>query len=151
MFSAKQKEKITQKKELESLLVACIEGVLEAKASDVKVIDLRGAEGGITSFFVICTSSSHTHAKTIYEKVEEQVLRQTAEVPVGVEGLESKEWILLDYFDVIVHIFSERAREFYALEELWGDFPQWEVDPTWTSEQILEQLNTTGQSQVTDE
>lgn len=148
---ASLKHKVPKGNTPENLLIACIEGLLAAKASHIKVIDMRGDEGAIALFFIICTSETHTHAKNIYEKVEEQVSKQSFMAPVGVEGLEAKEWILIDYFDVIVHIFSKRAREFYLLEELWGDFPQWEVKDSLKREEVRQQVDRILQRQVADE
>ena len=92
----------------------------EKKGENIYVFDLRGISP-ITDFFVIATSLSDMHTKTLAGHVMEN------EKPQHVEGLEAASWVLLDFIDVIVHIFSKDAREFYGLERLWGDAPRLEV------------------------
>lgn len=92
----------------------------QKKGEDIHVFDLRGLSP-ITDFFVITTGLSEVHTKTLANHIIE------TEKPQHVEGLEAASWVLLDFFDVIVHIFSKEAREFYGLERLWGDAPRLEV------------------------
>lgn len=91
--------------------------ISDKKGEDIVVFDLREISP-ITDFFVIATGLSDIHNKTIAEHLTEYA------PPYHTEGLEGGGWILLDYIDVIVHIFSKEAREFYGLERLWGDAPQ---------------------------
>jgi len=91
--------------------------ISDKKGEDIVIFDLRDISP-ITDFFVIATGLSDIHNKTIAEYLTEY------EKPDHIEGLEEGGWILLDYIDVIVHIFSKEAREFYGLERLWGDAPQ---------------------------
>lgn len=90
------------------------------KASDVVVLDLRKA-GGFTDYFVICTGGSGRQIQAIADAVKETLKKDFGERPVLAEGIERSEWILLDYFDFVVHIFSVDCRAFYALERLWGN------------------------------
>ena len=92
----------------------------QKKGEDIHVFDLRGLSP-ITDFFVIVTGLSDVHTKTMANHIIEN------EKPQHVEGLNAASWVLLDFFDVIVHIFSKEAREFYGLERLWGDAPRLEV------------------------
>ncbi len=91
--------------------------ISEKKGEDIIIFDLKDISP-ITDYFVIATGLSDIHNKTIAEHLSE------FEEPNHIEGLEGGGWILLDYIDVIVHIFSKEAREFYGLERLWGDAPQ---------------------------
>ncbi len=93
----------------------------EKKGHDIVIFDLRGISP-ITDYFVICTGLSDIHNRTIAESLIEY------EEAVHVEGIESGNWILLDYTDVIVHIFMEETRQFYGLSRLWGDAPQVDYD-----------------------
>jgi len=99
---------------------------LEKKASDVVVLDLR-ATAAVCDYFVIASARSEPQVEAVAERVEEG-LREAGERPWHVEGLRGKTWILLDYVDVVVHVFHERTREIYTLERLWGDAPREIVD-----------------------
>ncbi len=87
------------------------------KATDLRVVDLREVTS-FTDFFVICSASNPRQAHAISDEIETE-LKRTGELPVSVEGYEPAEWILMDYGDFIVHIFSETARAYYDLERLW--------------------------------
>ncbi|HEY8400664.1 MAG TPA: ribosome silencing factor, partial [Cytophagaceae bacterium] len=97
-----------------------IQGMLEKKASDITVLDLKNIKGAVADYFIICSANSDTQADAISESVEKEVYKATSQSPWHKEGLEHKEWILLDYVDVVAHIFKKERREFYGLEDLWG-------------------------------
>ena len=90
----------------------------DKKAVDLQVLDLRPVDG-FTDFFVICSGKNARQVQAIADAVED-TLRQEQVKPAHVEGFERAEWVLLDYFDFVVHVFSKHAREFYALDRLWG-------------------------------
>lgn len=92
---------------------------LDKKGEDVKILDLRGLTS-VTDFFVIITADSERKAKAISDHIVDE-LREEGERPMHVEGLDSLHWILIDYFDVVVHIFQPDERRFYDLESLWSD------------------------------
>jgi len=92
------------------------------KAEDILVLDLRGI-ATFTDFFVIMSGNSSRQNIAIYENIEHE-LGKGKVFPLGVEGKERAEWILIDYGSFIVHVFSKRARDYYALEKLWGDAPK---------------------------
>jgi ribosome-associated protein len=110
---------------LSSDLTAGIAAALEKKALDVVVLDLRKASA-FTDFFVICTGANIRQVQAIADAVQ-QALGRTGTKPALVEGYDRAEWILIDYFDVIFHVFTPATREFYALERLWGDAERIEV------------------------
>jgi ribosome-associated protein len=95
---------------------------LAKKAEDLCVLDLRELTS-FTDFFIIMHGNSSRQNVAIYESIEEELAKEKIK-PFGVEGLETAEWILLDYGDFVVHIFSRRARDFYSLEKLWADAPR---------------------------
>ena len=107
--------------EAESLLENIIKGIFEKKGQDVLKIDLRKLETRITDFFVICHASSTTQVDSICDSVEDTVRIGIGEKPLHVEGLDNCFWVLLDFGNVIVHIFLEEYRQFYSLESLWAD------------------------------
>lgn len=107
--------------EAEVLLKSVIKGIFEKKGLDVLKIDLRKLENRIADYFIICHGSSVTQVDSICDSVEDTVRKETGEKPLHIEGLENCFWVLLDYGNVVVHIFLEEQRHFYSLESLWAD------------------------------
>jgi len=107
--------------EAEILLKNIVKGIFEKKGNNVLKIDLRKLETRITDYFVICHGSSITQVSAICDSVDDTVRLGTGEKPLHVEGFENCFWVLLDYGNVIVHIFLEEHRNFYNLESLWAD------------------------------
>ena len=100
-----------------------VKGMQERKATDICVINLKSLQNAVSDYFVISSANSDTQLDAIARAVEEEVFKITKQNPWQSEGRTNKEWILLDYVDVVVHIFLKDKRQFYALEELWGDAP----------------------------
>ena len=96
-------------------------GIQEKKGNDIVRLDLRNIFSSVSDYFVICHADSTTQVKAIANSVEEEIFKATQQDPWRKEGLEYGEWILLDYIDVVVHIFRTDKREFYGVEDLWGD------------------------------
>ena len=94
---------------------------LDKKAADLVVLDVH-ALSGVTDFFLVCSGRSATHVRTIAEGIREE-LKGHGTRPLHVEGTADSGWILLDYGDVLAHVFTEDTRAYYALERLWGDAP----------------------------
>lgn len=109
------------KKQTESLVKLVIEGILKKKGKRIVTLDLSDIENSICSYFVICHGDSTTQTSAIGESVAEVVFEKSGEKPLHKEGFENANWILLDYGDVIVHVFLESYRDLYRLEELWAD------------------------------
>ena len=107
--------------ELNSEVRVIIDAVVERNARDPVLLDLRGLSDA-TDWFVIASGDSDTHARAIADNVIERARRHGSR-PSGVEGRGPASWILLDFINVVVHIFQPRVREFYRLEDLWGDAP----------------------------
>jgi ribosome-associated protein len=102
-----------------------VNAVRDKQAIDVVILDLRKA-GGFTDYFVICTGASSRQIKAIADAVTEALRKEFGERPALAEGIEKSEWILLDYFNFVVHIFSRECRAFYGLERLWGNAARYE-------------------------
>lgn len=105
----------------EQVVNKVIEALEDNKALQVVKIDLRKIENCFCSFFVICHGTSGTHIAGLTNAVEEKVREELDEKPYHIEGLGASRWTVLDYGDVVVHIFDKELREFYQLEEFWGD------------------------------
>ena len=105
---------------LPAAVEATVRAVQSKKALDVVVLDLRKADG-FTDFFVICTGANPRQIQAIVEGVELAIKMAFGERPALVEGLRQSEWVLLDYFNFIVHVFGHDARAYYALDRLWGN------------------------------
>lgn len=98
-----------------------IHGIQEKKGNDIVRLDLRNIHSSVADYFVICHAESSTQVKAIANSVEEEVFKALGQEPYRKEGLQYAEWILLDYVDVVVHIFKTDKREYYGIEDLWGD------------------------------
>jgi len=105
----------------EKMSQVVVHGMQEKKALDIVVMDLRKIKNAIADFFVICSGSSDTQLDAIIDSVDHEVYKAFNENPWHSEGKTNKEWMLLDYSDVVVHVFRKDKREFYSLENLWGD------------------------------
>lgn len=103
------------------LALQVAQGMYEKKAEDIKILDMRNVKGASADFFVISHAASDKQVEAIANSVEEEVEKQSNEWPRHREGQVNNEWVLLDYFDVVAHVFQQEKREFYAVEELWGD------------------------------
>ena len=100
-----------------------IEAAFSKKAMDIVVMDMREVSG-IADIFVLCTGTSDLQIKAIYQAIRARIREYGDELPWHMEGTESLQWVLLDYVNLVVHIFSEEKRGFYDLERLWGDAPK---------------------------
>ena len=98
-----------------------VRGMQDKKASDIVVLNLKELKNAVADYFIICSANSDTQLEALARSVEEEVEKVTGESPWQTEGRTNREWVLLDYVDVVVHVFLRDRRKFYALEELWGD------------------------------
>jgi len=119
----KKESMAKRKKENENiaLLKAIIDGLEEKKGHNIVVLDFVGFTQAVCDYFVICHSTSKVQAQALSESVEEIVKKTTGIRVSRREGVQNAEWILLDYFNIVVHIFIEEKRDFYKLEQLWAD------------------------------
>ena len=108
---------------MSKLVDVIVEAVQDKKAKDIVTLDLSGIEGAICDTFVICSADSTTQVEAIADEVEKQTYEKLNENVVKIEGKGNSIWIVMDYGDLMVHIFQTEARLFYALDELWSDTP----------------------------
>ena len=111
------KTKLTQTKLVEKI----VNSIDEVKGVDINLLDLSKINNSVCGFFVICTGTSNIHVSAITNSIKKNVSKALKEKPYSMEGLENQEWVLMDYVDVVVHIFQKNVREFYDIENLWGD------------------------------
>ena len=103
------------------LIDEIIFGIEDVKGVDINIMDLRNITNTVCEFFILCTGTSNTHVSAITNSVRKNVSKKLKEKPFSLEGLENQEWVLIDYIDVVVHIFQGDIREYYDIENLWGD------------------------------
>ncbi|HIE44651.1 MAG TPA: ribosome silencing factor [Flavobacteriaceae bacterium] len=103
------------------LITEIIKGIEEVKGENITILDLRDLENTVCDYFIICDGNSNTQVSAISGSIQKIVGKNAQEKPWHVEGEGTSEWVLVDYVNVVVHIFQKQIREFYALEELWGD------------------------------
>jgi ribosome-associated protein len=117
----KRPKKTSTPEQLSGLLEAAVEGMKERKGKNIMVLDLRKIENRVTDYFVICDAESKTHVNSIAESVEEMVEKMAKEKAYHSEGNQNGEWVLIDYINVVAHVFLRETREHYNIEGLWGD------------------------------
>ena len=107
--------------ESDLLIAEIIQGIEEVKGENISIVDLRDIENTVCAYFVICDGNSNTQVNAISASIQKGVSKSLKEKPWHVEGESNAEWVLIDYVDVVVHVFQKETRAFYNLEELWGD------------------------------
>ncbi len=105
----------------DELIAIILKGIDDTKGEDVKLLDLRAIENTVCDYFIVCSGNSNTQVNAISGAVQKLVSKELKDKPWHVEGLENGEWVLMDYVNVVVHIFQKKTREFYDIEGLWGD------------------------------
>ena len=111
------KSKLKETKLIDEILFS----IEDVKGVDVNIMDLSKISNTVCGFFIVCTGTSNTNVAAISNSVKRHVSKKLKEKPFSIEGVENQEWVLIDYVDVVVHIFQREIREYYDLENLWGD------------------------------
>lgn len=117
-----------QKEPANDLLNAIVDGIKEKKGHSIVVMNLRTAGSAIADYFVVCHGDSKTQVEAIARSVEEVAHKNTGEYPSFREGYANAEWILLDYINIVVHIFEKGQRDFYGIERFWADAETQSID-----------------------
>jgi ribosome-associated protein len=118
---SKKEKAAVAKKPASAMVTTIIEALEELKAVDITVMDLREIHEASADFFVICNGTSSTHIAGLADRVQKNVWENLGDRPLHVEGKQGRLWLLIDYFNVVVHIFDKEKREFYDVEHLWSD------------------------------
>ena len=103
------------------LIANIIKGIEEVKGNDIDILDLREIDNSACDYFVICNGNSNTQVTAIVNSVQKTVSKEIKDKPWHVEGMENAEWVLMDYVNIVVHVFQKNIREYYNIESLWGD------------------------------
>ena len=111
------------KKEInnDALLANIIKGIEEVKGNDIDILDLRAIDTAVCDYFIICNGNSNTQVNAIVNSIQKTVSKELKDKPWHVEVNENGEWVLMDYVNIVVHVFQKQIREFYNIEGLWGD------------------------------
>lgn len=103
------------------LIDEIILGIENVKGEDIHQLDLRELDNTPCDFFIVCSGNSNTQVTAIVNSIQKTVSKKLSEKPFHTEGLDNAEWVLIDYVNVVVHVFQNSIREYYNIEELWGD------------------------------
>jgi ribosome-associated protein len=103
------------------LITEIIKGIEDVKGENISIIDLRDIENTVCDYFILCDGTSNTQVSAIAASIQKNVSKSLKDKPWHVEGEANAEWILIDYVNIVVHVFQKHVRAFYNLEELWGD------------------------------
>ena len=107
--------------EKEALIAKIVDAIQDTKGEDIKILDLTKIENSVADYFEISSGNSNTQVSSIAGNVEKKVRNELQDRPWHVEGSENAMWVLVDYISVVVHVFQKHIREYYDIEELWGD------------------------------
>ncbi|RAJ13474.1 ribosome silencing factor [Olleya aquimaris] len=105
----------------DALIATIIEGIEDVKGKDINILDLREIENTVCDYFVICEGTSNTQVNAIVNSIQKKVSKSLKDKPWHIEGEDNAEWVLMDYVNVVVHVFQKHIREYYDIESLWGD------------------------------
>lgn len=105
----------------DELIALILQGIEEVKGQNINLLDLREIENTVCDYFIICNGTSNTHVNAIVGSIQKTVSKASKDKPWHVEGTDNAEWVLMDYVNVVVHVFQKQIREFYDIEGLWGD------------------------------
>lgn len=113
----------------DDLIAVIIKGIDDVKGEDIQLLDLRDIDNTVCDYFVICSGNSNTQVNAISGSVQKVVSKELKDKPWHVEGQNNSEWVLMDYVNVVVHVFQKHVREFYDIESLWGDAKITQISP----------------------
>ncbi len=105
----------------DDLIAVVLKAIDDVKGLDIQLLDLREIENTVCDYFIVCSGTSNTHVNAISGIIQKKVGKTCQEKPWHVEGEAGGEWVLLDYVNIVVHVFQKHIREFYDIESLWGD------------------------------
>lgn len=110
-----------RKASADELIALILQGIEEVKGNDISLLDLREIENTVCDYFIICNGTSNTHVNAIVGSIQKTVSKNIKDKPWHIEGEDNAEWVLMDYVNVVVHVFQKQIREYYDIEGLWGD------------------------------
>lgn len=110
-----------EKTNVDQLIAVILSGIEDVKGQNISILDLREIENTVCDYFIICEGTSNTQVNAIVNSVQKKVSKETKDKPWHIEGSDNAEWVLMDYVNVVVHVFQKHIREYYDIESLWGD------------------------------
>ena len=120
-----------KKSSADQLITTIIAGIEEVKGKDITILDLREIENTVCDYFIVCEGTSNTQVNAIVNSIQKQVSKTLRDKPWHIEGEKNAEWILMDYVNVVVHIFQKQVREYYDIESLWGDAKTTQIETSY--------------------
>ena len=111
----------TKQSNNDDVLANIIKGIEDVKGENIDILDLRAIDNTVCDYFVICNGNSNTQVNAIVGSIQKLVSKELKDKPWHVEGTENGEWVLMDYVNIVVHVFQKHIREYYRIESLWGD------------------------------
>ncbi len=105
----------------DQLITTILSGIEDLKGKDINILDLREIENTVCDYFIICEGTSNTQVNAIVNSIQKKVSKELKDKPWHIEGSDNAEWVLIDYVNVVVHVFQKHIRQYYDIESLWGD------------------------------
>jgi ribosome-associated protein len=105
----------------DQLISVIISGIEDVKGNEINILDLRDIENTVCDYFIICEGTSNTQVNAIVKSIQKKVSKELKDHPWHVEGEDNAEWVLIDYVNVVIHVFQKHIRDYYDIESLWGD------------------------------
>ena len=105
----------------DQLIATILSGIEDVKGKDINILDLRDIENTVCDYFIICEGNSNTQVNAIVNSIQKKVSKELKDKPWHIEGEANAEWVLMDYVNIVVHVFQKHIREYYDIESLWGD------------------------------
>ena len=112
---------------VDQLITGILNGIEDVKGQNINILDLREIENTVCDYFIICEGTSNTQVNAIVNSIQKKVSKETKDKPWHIEGSDNAEWVLMDYVNVVVHVFQKHIRDYYDIESLWGDAKTTEI------------------------
>ncbi|MEY8868766.1 MULTISPECIES: ribosome silencing factor [Flavobacteriaceae] len=106
---------------VDQLITTILAGIEDVKGKEITILDLREIENTVCDYFIVCEGTSNTQVNAIVNSIQKKVSKELKDSPWHVEGVENAEWVLIDYVNIVVHVFQKHIRQYYDIESLWGD------------------------------
>ena len=115
----------------DQLITTVIAGIEDVKGKEITILDLREIENTVCDYFIVCEGTSNTQVNAIVNSIQKKVSKELKDKPWHVEGNDNAEWVLIDYVNVVVHVFQKHVRDYYDIESLWGDAVTTQVETSY--------------------
>jgi ribosome-associated protein len=115
----------------DQLISTVIAGIEDVKGKEITILDLRELENTVCDYFIICEGTSNTQVNAIVNSIQKKVSKELKDNPWHTEGSDNSEWVLIDYVNVVVHVFQKHIREYYDIESLWGDAKTTQIETSY--------------------